>query len=306
MKEPQDIQAAPWGADTALAILQVFAQQHDLKAERIKPIRIGMNAIYLYADLNLVLRVHHPSKTLNDVEIEVNTAKFLHQNSFNTIRISDSFPDIYPIKHCYITVWSYLPSEQRPKDVAEDFGCMLKTFHRVMSNCDFSLPDFAPLSMIKQRVDMLKSLPHVDETVINALDEELRKIVQEADGIRFLFSKSAIHGDAHTGNIIWSNNEIFLLDYEAVSLGYRDYDLIPMCVIAKRFKPETRIDTFLNAYLQGLTLDHIDKRLIRIRELFMLSWLCQSMGRSDKADNEIKHRVYTLQANEEDVLWHPM
>ena len=273
---------------------------------------MGMNAIYHLPTLNLVFRVHHPSKSHQDVQLEVDTANYLNKQQFNSISISDAYSDIYQYQDIYLTVWNYLAGEKRPLDLASEFGKLIKQFHKVMSlpgfqDCYHSgLSEFNPLQLIHQRINLLHTLPSIDDSILHILNSEYHDLLGQADNIDFLFPKGPIHGDAHTANVIWSKGEMFLLDYENISYGYRDNDLIPFCVIAKRFKPETKVEKFLQSYQPGLSLAAIDNRLIRIRELFMLSWLCQSIGKNETSDKEIKHRLHTVQAKEDEVLWHPM
>ena len=295
-----------WSKEVAEQTLEKFCIKLSIDFHDIELIRMGMNAIFHHKSLSVVIRVNHPSKTLQNIETEVSSAKFLEEQQFPTVSISDQFSDIYRVDQSFITVWKYLKVQPRPENLVIDFGSMLKKFHNIMSMSNMSLEEFNPLIIIKNRLEMLNSLSSKHQAVVDILNKELDELNHEFSLIKFNFDKGPIHGDAHTANIIWSNKKMYLLDYENVSFGERDYDLIPLCVIYKRFKPETDIDAFLSAYQNDLTLHKIDKRLIRIRELFMLSWLCQSLGQDKKSDNEIHHRIATLQAKEEDVLWHPM
>ncbi|MEP4645903.1 MAG: phosphotransferase, partial [Lentilitoribacter sp.] len=142
--------------------------------------------------------------------------------------------------------------------------------------------------------------------------QEKKILIEEIENVEMLLPKTprygstvAVHGDAHLGNVIWSNGDGYLIDFESVSIGRADFDIIPMAVTYKRFLQDIEIDTFLDAVIPGLTYQDIPLNLLRVRELTMITWLGEVASSNPEYGEQFEFRIETLKSNMEFAKWSP-
>lgn len=99
-----------------------------------------------------------------------------------------------------------------------------------------------------------------------------------------------IHGDVHTGNIIKSNNEFYLIDFDLMRYDIRLWDL--SCCISFSFFDEFfemykngTIDSFITSHyeLDNINLENCEKtylcEIVKFRKLEVMSWFLEMMYR---------------------------
>lgn len=102
-----------------------------------------------------------------------------------------------------------------------------------------------------------------------------------------------LHGDAMPGNAVQSGGEMVMIDLDSVCAGPREWDLVPMYVMAKRFSRngERRWCAFLNGHgANEGDLSDLHAASI-IKQLSMTTYLCLSAGQSTDIDAEIAQRA---------------
>ena len=101
-----------------------------------------------------------------------------------------------------------------------------------------------------------------------------------------------IHGDAMPGNAILSGGRLIMIDLDSVGLGAREWDLVPMAVVAQRFsKTKDRWHAFLAGYgVDEASLPGLQAASV-IKQLTMTAYLCLSAGQSPAIDEEIRRRL---------------
>ncbi len=115
---------------------------------------------------------------------------------------------------------------------------------------------------------------------------------------------SIIHGDAHPGNVISSNNKLFLCDFDSISVGELEWDLVVPAMAIYRFGLEKAVfDNFSKSYGYNILSHPHANTVLKIRELGTIAWLCLNHGLSDEINLEINHRLQTLKNNDETALW---
>jgi len=287
-------------------ILVFFCESQHIDHRNAKLLRLGANALYHIPQENIVIRIHGNDNNEEKIRLEINISSFLIKNGINSASISKKYSDIYFINGKYITVWNYIESHDRPGSYPKLYGKFLRRFHNAMNECKFTLPLYAPLQTIESRIKLISKNNDAGRLAIEQIKHRIAEVKINAREVDFVLDFGPIHGDAHTGNTVYRDNKIYILDFENLAIGYRDWDIIPTCVIAKRFDLNFRLSEFLKSYESDLTLCSFDENLIRIRELFMISWLSQRAGESRTIDDEIILRLETLDKSGEDGLWHPM
>ena len=114
-----------------------------------------------------------------------------------------------------------------------------------------------------------------------------------------------IHGDAHAGNLLNAAGGAVLGDWDSVSHGPRELDLVPTSLWFRYGRPRAEWDQFCAAYqigpdeLPGLTVAQ------RMRELRALAAYMRNAADPGFAA-ELSHRVTSLMTGDQTQPWHAM
>ena len=295
-----------------LTTARALCETLGLKSENLYLMRVAMNALVHLPLEGVVLRFHHSTRTESQIRLELHFAQFMGENGVPSIQPDSRFSVPLSYDGHFVTVWRYYQPSERPTNTFKLFGGLLKEIHQLSRNFLSSLPDemsvpnYDPLRVIRTRLNVSHSSGDSEVTSYqHDLLEIMKKVTPEVESAKFIFPETILHGDAHTGNVLWNGDQLYLLDFENVSIGPSDFDLIPTCIIKRRFKPETDLEGFLKAYRHDLRYEAIDNALLRLRELFMLAWLYSSIPNSQTAKNELGRRIKTIQSNDDGALWSP-
>ncbi|MEO9460814.1 MAG: aminoglycoside phosphotransferase family protein [Lentilitoribacter sp.] len=291
----------PKNVDVRLLSAKEICTKLSIDAEGILPIRLGTNSLYHLPSVNLVARVHNENTVKEQIKSEIMVANRLAHNSVRCAPISCDYPEIYSSEHHQITFWKYIMPEKRLIGFERKFGELLVSFHDAMTGYLSNFPKFEPLEKAKTRLQY-----------ISGFEQEKKILIEEIENVEMLLPKTprygstvAVHGDAHLGNVIWSNGDGYLIDFESVSIGRADFDIIPMAVTYKRFLQDIEIDTFLDAVIPGLTYQDIPLNLLRVRELTMITWLGEVASSNPEYGEQFEFRIETLKSNMEFAKWSP-
>jgi hypothetical protein len=97
---------------------------------------------------------------------------------------------------------------------------------------------------------------------------------------------------------------VVLLDFEAVAVGPREWDLMPTAVARERFRlSEEHYREFADAYGFDVRTWAGYPVLREIRELTMTTWLMQNVGESAAAAAEFALRVASLRERDTRRVW---
>ena len=108
----------------------------------------------------------------------------------------------------------------------------------------------------------------------------------------------------HTSNLHTDHGQVVLLDFEAVAVGPREWDLMPTAVARERFRlSEERYREFADAYCFDVRTWPGYPVLREIRELTMTTWLMQNVAESAAVAAEFALRVASLRERDTRRVW---
>jgi aminoglycoside phosphotransferase (APT) family kinase protein len=181
-----------------------------------------------------------------------------------------------------------------------DLARLLARFHQ-LGDCPCELGRFDPLGTSFLRLSEPDGVAPGDR---DFLRERCAELNEQLQGLEFALPPGPVHGDAHTSNLLTDHGQVVLLDFEAVVIGPREWDLIPTAVARERFGLSgQRYRAFSDAYgydVQGWAGYPV---LREIRELTMTTWIMQIIGESRAAAAEFALRVAALRERDTDRAW---
>ncbi len=211
------------------------------------------------------------------------------------------FPAVEPlasdqpvISHgCAVTFWRYLPqhgSEPGPADL----GRLLRRLHR-LGPPPFALPAYQPLGSVRQAIQASQAISE-DERAW--LDDYCQRLLHSYAQLGFELPKGMIHGDAWSGNLLRDGERVVLADWDAVSTGPREIDLIPT-LQARRFGlPEHQRDAFIAAYGHDIRGWAGYPVLRDIRELSTITALLRDAHIDPAAHDQLQVRLRSLRTGD--------
>lgn len=151
------------------------------------------------------------------------------------------------------------------------------------------------------------------EVVSGIRREDVRFLAEACDNaeddFRALVASSPrhlVHGDAHRGNVLCDGDRALLIDYEAVAIGPRAWDLVPTAMAVDRFGlPPDDYAEFVRTYGTDVTEWHGYPVLRTTRELGMTTWLMQN-AQSGPAADEFAVRMESLRKGDLERRWHAL
>ena len=197
-----------------------------------------------------------------------------------------------------VTFWRYVTVIADGVRDAAALGRLIRRLHSIPAP-DISLPPANLLGSL--RVDLHDSdavTPADREWLLASADVLEQRYLRT----RWTLGSGLIHGDAHAGNLLHAVGPVVLGDWDAVSHGPREMDLVPMSMWYRYGRPQSEWDDFCAGYginpadLPGLAL------LQQLRELQALASYARNAA--DPAyREELARRITSLKEGDRNLPW---
>jgi aminoglycoside phosphotransferase (APT) family kinase protein len=116
--------------------------------------------------------------------------------------------------------------------------------------------------------------------------------------LKFALPEGMIHGDAWWGNLLRDGDRVVLADWDAVSTGPREIDLIPTLQAPRFGLPEHERDAFIAAYGHDIRGWSGYPVLRDIRELSTISALLRDAHLDPAAHDQLKVRLRSIRTGD--------
>jgi Phosphotransferase enzyme family len=289
--------ASPVADLTQVAELAVrHAARHcGLDESGAKLIRLFGTAVYHLPAANAVARVAAltSSSTLARLDTSVTVTRWLSSIRFPAV---EPLPVDQPVSTdgCAVTLWQYLPQDGPQPSVA-DLGNLLRRLH------DLPLPPtplsaYRPLTSVGRAIRDSQALSEEERAWLAAHRDRLLHAYHQ---LHFLQPGGMIHGDAYRGNLLRGpGGSAVLTDWDAVSIGPREIDLVPTFQAPRFGLPEPECDAFAAAYQRDIRSWEGYPLLRDIRELSTITALLNNGHADPAARHELSVRVHSMQTGD--------
>ena len=265
-----------------------------------KLIRRFATAVYHLPAVGSVARVALVTSpgTVTRLATSVAITRWLAETGFPAV---EPLPVAQPVTShgCAVTFWRYLP-QHGPEPGPADLGYLLRRLHR-LGTPPVTLPAYQPLVPIRRRIE---SSPAISDDDRAWLLDRCAQLVHAYRQLSFPLAAGMIHGDAWRGNLLRDGNRVVLADWDAVSTGPRETDLIPTLQAPRFGLPEDQRDAFIAAYGHDIRSWDGYPILREIRELSTLSALLRDGHIDPPAGRELQIRLQSLRTGD-DRPWTP-
>jgi aminoglycoside phosphotransferase (APT) family kinase protein len=204
-----------------------------------------------------------------------------------------------------VTVWQAVEAATAPPDPA-DLAGMLRVLHTVDAAPPAELPAWNVAGFIGRR---LGEAVGVEDGHLAFLREELAAVeglLERLADVEPLAPPGVVHGDAFLGNVVASPAGPVLCDFDGVSVGPREWDLVPVAVGAIRFDYAAGLhEEFVRAYGVDVTAWPGFAALRRLRELQLVTSVLPVLDANPALRPQWLLRLDSLRRGDASVRWTP-
>ncbi len=300
--QPHTVSPAPDFHAVAPSALEQAAKRCGLDVRGARLIRLFATAVYHLPTADAVVRIAPVTSpdTVTRLATSVNIARWLAGIGFPTVE-----PLLLPIGQpvashgCAVTFWRYLSQDGPPPGPA-GLGHLLRRLHQ-LEPPPVLLPAYQPLASVRRAVESSRA---IDEDERAWLTQRCDQLLDAYDRLSFPLPPGMIHGDAYRGNLLRDGHRVVLADWDAVSTGPREIDLIPTLQAPRFGLPEHQRAAFVTAYGHDIRTWDGYSVLLDIRELSTTSALLRDSHVDGNARRELQIRLQSLRTND-NQRWMP-
>jgi aminoglycoside phosphotransferase len=281
-------------ATVAPRALTDAAQQAGVDAAGATLIRLYATAVYQLPASGAVARIAAVTspRSVPRLTTSVTVTRWLTETGFPTVQ---PLPVDQPaaVHGCAVTFWRYLPQRTPPPTVA-DLGTLLRTLHGLRTP-PCPLPDYQPLGSVRRAI---QASPAITEDERTWLSQHCQRLLDSYRELDFSLPVGLIHGDAWRGNLLWDRARVVLADWDAVSIGPREIDLIPSLQAPRFGRPEADRDAFIAGYGHDIRRWPGYPVLHDIRELSTMTALLRNAHTDPSAHRELQIRLHSIRTGD--------
>jgi len=274
------------------------------------------NAVYLLDAAPVVVRIGYGPQAVSTATVALAVTRWLVKQGFPAAASTEppSGAD-QPLtvswagRDTAITFWQYHPqgAVRTPPDSAA-LGQLAARLHRLPTP-PISLPAYEPL----QELHAVLSAPGTASVLGGHRHSWLSRRVAELrrafTDLKSCLGHGLIHADMVTGNLLWntdtrSDEHVLLCDWDCVSIGPREVDLVPIHHEPRFGAGSSVVDVFVGSYGYDLTQWRGYPVLLEIRELSTLTALIRLAPFNTTSAAELMHRIDCTTRGDRTAQWH--
>jgi Ser/Thr protein kinase RdoA (MazF antagonist) len=258
------------------------------------------NTVYRLADEPVVVRLRYApgSAAWRDrLAISVQVTGWLHEQDFPAVRPLDVAQPVEADGYL-VTFWHFLPASGPPWEDVESLGQLLRRLHG-LGDPPAELPSARPMSSLREDAERCAWLTDEQRSWVLSRAEELTR---QYNATTWTLGCGMIHGDAYADNVIHTRDGAVLADWDSVSYGPREQDIVPASIRHRFGRPLSEWHQFCAAY--GVDPDHLPGLAVlrQMRELRTLVPYIRSTGKPE-VQAEVTRRIADLISGTQPEPW---
>lgn len=313
---------------TEAELHQALAEASDrasLSIEGARLIHHYSNVVFALPTENAVARMTPESRSVALIKTTQAVAQWLAVDSdFGaTAPLSNTTPTLVRPRSgapgLTVSFWHYYPQpEPAPVFDSAHLGSLLRELH-ALPPPSLPLPRWRPLTSLRSVLTTEGGYEGLSDEEQAWLLAEVESVSDRIDGFDWPLGVGLIHGDAWAGNLLWDirtakevsssvqspmRRRAILGDWDGVSIGPREIDLIPTWHAAARYgRDRSWVARFVEAYGHDLSTSVGLDLLMRMRDLVQLSGPLRRANRSGKHHAALRERFDAIRAGDSSATW---
>lgn len=292
--------AVPFTSQGARATLQEACKVVGLASEDARLIRLGENALFVLEAERVVVRIARSLDVLDDARKEVAVSAWLHEAGLPAARTTHH-PQPLVVRDRPVTLWHFIDNGGDAATLT-DLAEVLRALHQLPVPEALALPQLDILGRVSERISSTNGLSDEERHFLLRKYHQLRTAYE---GLHFPLAACAVHGDAHSDNLIKATDgTIVLIDFERFAFGPPETDLaVTALEHSLGWGTRAEYDQFAERYgFDVLTWEGYPV-LRDINELKMTTWLMQNVNEDEAIAREFRNRLFCLQNPDAPRQW---
>lgn len=268
-------------------------------ADGAELIKFTNNAVYRLPRVGLVVRIAGSATVADRVSVVVQAARWLAQHDAPAVRLVEEIPQPVRAKGATATFWHLVPSTGS-EPTGADLGRILQHIHTLPAP-EFAPPSWEPFARIRSRIADAEGLAEADRTFLTERTDHLELAVQD---LEFELPAGVLHGDPFMGNLIPGPEGPVICDFDSLSHGPREWDLVPAAVGKVRMDYPTDHHSPLAIEYGFDVLTWSGFPVLRqLRELRLVTSVLPVLNTNPGLRAQWRHRLDTLQHGDITTRW---
>lgn len=289
--------------ETTRSVLDEACQKVGLNPDDASLIRLGENALFRLVTASVVVRIARGMDYWVSAAKEVNVARWLADERFPAAELFETNGQPLDVSGHPVTFWRFINGEVGTPDDVGRLGTLLRKLHGLPAPSSFELKRVDILGRVEPRVAKAP-VPGADKEMLLGRCEELR---EEIAALQFPLAETAIHGDAHIGNLMTRSGTPMLIDFENFAWGQPEWDLSMTATeyVSAGWWSADQYAEFAKAYgFDVIGWEGFDT-LRATHEIKMTTWIMQNVDQSPDIAAEYEKRIHTIRTGKADQPWRP-
>lgn len=290
--------------DETRAVLDAAGAQLGVPVHDARLLRLHSNASFALPSVGLVVRIATNPQALECVAASIAVTRWLADRGFPCVVPADIEDQPLMIAGHVVSVWRYVPTTDIPAPAGADIGRVLRDLH-TQGDPPHPLRRLAdPFASVASAMD--EAPDSIPEPSRSWLADRIAWLRGQWSGMDFPLPAGLIHGDAHISNLMRATSgEVILGDWDHVATGPREWDLIQIHYMHRRFgrADDGDVEAFTTAYGWDIRSWPGLDTLIAIREITGLSPYIRTARTKPFSHQQLAYRLQTLQAGDMTARW---
>lgn len=188
-------------------------------------LRLVNNGVFLLRAHPVVVRIVLAPSLAYRADNVVAAARWLEDHDLPAVRVLPGIEQPVRVGDQVATFWEEVPGSG-PEPTGHDLGELLRGLHAL--GVPPSAGEWQPMADARRRLaEGEHELDRADRDFLKRHCDDVERRLSE---LEFALPRSAVHGDAHLGNLIGGPNGPVLCDFDSLCAGPPEWDLTPMAV----------------------------------------------------------------------------
>ncbi|OHV40047.1 aminoglycoside phosphotransferase [Pseudofrankia sp. EUN1h] len=266
-------------------------------------LKLTVNSVYRLPRAGAVVRIATSAAMTHRIPKVIQVARWLEDEGVPAVRLLPGVPAPVAAAGALATAWVDAGPGTPPAPTAGELGGALRRLHALAPPMP-ALPRWDPFDDVRRRMSDAEALPAADREF---LDELAGRVAAGLRTVRYQLPTTVIHGDAHLGNLVRRpDGQVVLCDFDSVSIGPAEWDLVPVAVGTARFGyPSSWHAQLAAAYGADVTRWDGWPVLRAVRELKLVTSVLPILASNPTAAAQFRVRLNSLRTGDETVRWRP-
>jgi hypothetical protein len=263
------------------------------------------NAVVRLPRAGAVLRIAGSQEVRAKVPVVLATARWLEALRLPAVRLLPDVPQPIEAAGHLATMWRAV--EHGETDVSGDaLATVLREWHTIDAPPPAGLPAWNLMAFVRRRVEACAGVADDDLAFLHGELARVEGLLAGLPDLEPLLPPGVLHGDAFLGNVVPSPQGPVICDFDGVSIGPREWDLVPVAVGALRFDYTAGLhESFARTYGVDVTTWTGFPAMRALRELQLVTSVLPTLEANPALRPQWRFRLDSLRRADDSVRWTP-